>query len=116
MKFYAHTPFALYIACTVFADDLENGHDSRQAVENIQFMMDIARLCRRHWRGSQIAVCQIAELIIALEGKGIHTGLEVNAEDTARVGGWANSHDDIDNLGPLFERRVLPASSAKAHT
>lgn len=76
-------------------------------------MLDIARMCRKHWRGSQIAVCQIAEIITALQDKGVQTGIKVAPEDLVRVGVWANSNDDIDSLGPLFERRSSNTSAKR---
>ena len=101
----SYTPSALYMASTVFVNDLARGFEIEKSTEAILFLLFAIKMFKTQWKIAQVF---LARLLADLKGIGIEPEIEQDdLEELHCWTGWAGIKTDLDALGPLFTQSLL---------
>ncbi|KAJ9652265.1 hypothetical protein H2198_008475 [Neophaeococcomyces mojaviensis] len=101
----AFTPSCLYVAATVFINDVNQGNEVEYAIETIRFLLHTISLFRRFYKTAQMFV---AQLLLALRQSRVD--LEFSAAERASMLELPPKGIDFDTMGLLFSTDTLLTS------
>lgn len=103
-------PSCLYLAATVYIDDLNTGYQVENAREALLFILDTIRLFRKYWRAAQLF---LAQLLRQLKDSAIDLGS--TPADAMPLRCFTIIGEDFDALGPLFATGTLQGKERAKH-
>lgn len=95
-------PSCLYVAATVYINDLSSGYEVEHAREALLFILHTIKLFRKHWRAAQMMLAQILYNL-----KGCDIGSDTTSADATPLNCFSPVGEDFDALGPHFATEIL---------
>ncbi|KAK5326069.1 hypothetical protein LTR70_002334 [Exophiala xenobiotica] len=95
-------PSCLYVAATVYINDLSSGYEVEHAQEALLFIVHTIKLFRKYWRAAQMMLAQILHNL-----KDCNIDLDATPADATALRCFSLVGEDFDALGPLFATDTL---------